>query len=282
MRPAFILALCASLATSPGYAATNCQSDAMLVFDGSGSMDEMTMEMRGPTRIDEARHALRDALPGIAVSRRIGLLTYGAGADGACTPTLRFAPVDGAAPAVIAAIEGLVAGGLTPLTASVQAAAEVLAYRTRPATVVLVTDGNETCGGTPCATGRVMEAAGHDLTVHVIGFRVVVDDFTWDNPEQADYAGGTTVAKCLADATGGLFVTTETVDDLVEALFVTLGCPVIGMAPASPVSAATKNAPGFARGAFSSAWGPDLLRLAKIFGPAGHRLSGAEPVSDGL
>jgi Ca-activated chloride channel family protein len=35
----------------------------------------------------------------------------------------------------------------------------------------------------------------------------------------------------LADETGGLFVTTETVDELVAALQVTLGCPVIGALP---------------------------------------------------
>ena len=34
--------------------------------------------------------------------------------------------------------------------------------------------------------------------------------------------------RCLADETGGLFVKTDTVDELIDALQQTLGCPVIG------------------------------------------------------
>ena len=67
-----------------------------------------------------------------------------------------------------------------------------------------------------------------DLTVRVIGFNVVVDSFGWDNPEQQTVTPGETVARCLADQTGGMFVSTETVDALADALRVTLGCALIG------------------------------------------------------
>ena len=93
---------------------------------------------------------------------------------------------------------------------------------------MLVTDGNETCGGRPCALGSALAAERQDLTVHVIGFKVVVDFFSWDNPEQQDVGAGNTVAKCLADRTGGLYVSTETVAQLADALRVTLGCSLIG------------------------------------------------------
>ena len=214
-----------SLTAGTVQAAPECFDDAMIVFDGSGSMGEITANQRA-TRIHEARQALRYALPEIAIHRRLGLMTYGTGEAGACSTTLKFPPIENAADPIIAEIEALAEGGLTPLTASVVEAAEVLFYKVRPATVVLVTDGNETCGGTPCATGKFIEAQGHDLTVHVIGFRVDVDDFVWDNPEQEAHEGATIVAKCLADTTEGRFVTSETVDELIEALQVTLGCPV--------------------------------------------------------
>ena len=74
---------------------------------------------------------------------------------------------------------------------------------------------------------REFRATARDLVVHVIGFRADVDFFAWNNPEQ-DPLSSTTVASWLADQTGGLFVTTETVDELVAALQRTLGCPVIG------------------------------------------------------
>ncbi|ARE83448.1 vWA domain-containing protein [Roseovarius sp. MS2] len=225
------IALCLALAVLPGptpQAATGCAADAMLVFDGSGSMAEVGHDPTAATRIIEARAALRRVMPDVAPYRRIGLLSYGAGGSHPCSGITRhFAPMPDAAAAVVVAVDALMPGGLTPIAASVAAAAEVLEYRTQPGIVVLVTDGNETCGGTPCALGAALTAEARDLTVHVIGFRVVHDPFSWNSPEAQGY-DGQTVAKCLADATGGVFVSTETVDELVDALRETLGCPLIG------------------------------------------------------
>lgn len=222
------LALCLALAALPGpppQASGGCAQDAMLVFDGSGSMEEVGHDPTAPTRIEDARRAVRRAMPDIAPYRRIGLLTYGPGASHPCAGiALRFGPRADAGAAVVAEIDALAPGGLTPLAASVAAAADVLEGA---GIVVLVTDGNETCGGTPCALGARLAAERPDLTVHVIGFRVVHDPFSWNSPEAGAY-DGQTVAKCLSDATGGLFVSTETVDELTRALRETLGCALIG------------------------------------------------------
>lgn len=193
-------------------------------------MDEIGFDTGDATRIDEARQAMARAMPEIAPFRRVGLLIYGPGPNGSCgNLDLRFPPQLDAAGPVIAEIEALRPGGLTPLSAAVAQAADVLDYRNAPGVIVLVTDGNETCGGRPCALGKSLAVTGRDLTVHVIGFRVVVDFFSWNNPEQDPLS--TTVSRCLADETGGLFVSTETVDELVVALQDTLGCPLIGRAP---------------------------------------------------
>ncbi len=231
MRP--VLALCAALALVPVAAgAQDCTRDAMLVFDGSASMAELGYDPTAPTRIIEARAAVARAMPQIAPVRRVGLLVYGPGGADSCSGIdLRFAPMPDAAEAVVAAIDGLEPRGLTPLAASVRAAAEALDAGRAPGIVVLVTDGNETCGGRPCALGADLAATAPGLTVHVIGFKVVADPFAWDNPEAQSYADGKTVAKCLADRTGGLFVSTETVDELAAALRETLGCALIGRTP---------------------------------------------------
>ena len=205
-----------------------CSVDAMLVFDGSASMDEISFETGPNTRIVEAREAIRRAMPDIEPFRRVGLLVYGPGPDSACRNIdLRFGPIDRSADPTIEAIDRLKPDGLTPLTDAVQLAAETLQFRKEPGVVVLVTDGNETCGGRPCEMARELRASARDLTIHVIGFRAVVDFFAWNNPEQ-DPHNSTTVARCLADETGGYFVTTETIDELVAALQKTLGCPVVG------------------------------------------------------
>ncbi|MBM7069981.1 VWA domain-containing protein [Actibacterium sp. 188UL27-1] len=201
----------------------------MLVFDGSASMSEVTVRMEDDTRIVEARKALRRALPDITPFRDVGLLVYGPGGADSCSGIdLRLPPAPDAADAIVAEVDALVPGGLTPLAASVAQAAEALDYHREPAIVVLITDGNETCGGRPCALGAQLAAESYHLKVHVIGFRVFNDPFSWNSPEAKTYGGGATVAKCLADQTGGMFVSTETVDDLVRALRQTLGCLVIG------------------------------------------------------
>lgn len=200
----------------------------MLVFDGSASMFEIGLDTTVP-RIEDARIAVARIMPQVAPVRRIGLVTYGPGPLGPCQNIdLRFPPIADAAGPVVAAIDDLKPAGLTPLTDSVLAAAEALDYRRRPGIVVLVTDGNETCGGRPCALGEQLKAEASALTVHVIGFKVTADFWPWNNPEQP--AGELTVARCLADRTGGMFVTTETVDELAEALRRTLGCPVVSWA----------------------------------------------------
>ena len=230
--PALAAALCLTASATALPAASGCAADAMLVFDGSASMNELGFDIQEKTRIEDARDALRDAMPDITPYRRVGLLVYGPGPGDACSNIdLRFGPSEDAAGPIIAAIDTLQPKGLTALTESVRQAAEALDYRTRPSIVVLVTDGNETCGGRPCALGDALARQAADLTIHVIGFKVVVDFFSWDNPEQKNYEGGKTVAKCLADRTGGMFVSTETVDELADALRVTLGCALIGQGP---------------------------------------------------
>lgn len=229
--PAFALAAALGLtpAQGPPAAATGCARDAMLVFDGSASMAELGFDVTAPTRMDEARAALTRAMPDIAPVRRVGLVTYGPGGADACSGiTLRFRPLADAADPVIDAVGALSPTGLTPIAASVARAVEVLEG---DGIVVLVTDGNETCGGRPCALGYDLAAAAPELTVHVIGFRVEYDPFAWDSPEANVYSGGTSVAKCLSDQTGGIYVHTETVDELTAALRETLGCALIGAAP---------------------------------------------------
>ena len=48
----------------------------------------------------------------------------------------------------------LVPAGKTPLTSAVEQAAEVLDYRAKPGVIVVVTDGEETCGGRLASLAR--------------------------------------------------------------------------------------------------------------------------------
>lgn len=220
------LACCAVGVTSVS-GGSECRRDAMLVFDGSSSMADLGFGAEGPTRIEEARSAVARVLPEIENVRRIGLMIYGPGSTFMCRRiSLKLLPQDNAAGPIISEIEAMQPSGLTPLTLSVEKAAEVLKYRSEPGIVVLVTDGSETCGGMPCALGQELAETGRDLTVHVIGFRLVFDPFSWNGKDEFARVAGE--VQCLAEATGGTYVSTETVDELSDALRRTLGCPLIG------------------------------------------------------
>lgn len=230
---AALAAICSLAPAGGGLSQTrqSCTDDAMLVFDASGSMAEMGYNGLDAPRIVEARAALRDALPDITPYRRLGLIVYGPGSGDSCANIdLRFLPRRDAAGVIIADVDRVQPDGETPLTQSVRNAADALHYKTRPATIVLVTDGKETCGGSPCLLAAELAQTGPGLTVHVIGFRVRSAFFAWKDSPTAGFGDGETVARCLADSTGGHYVSTENTEDLVRALQLTLGCPLYGQA----------------------------------------------------
>ena len=210
--------------THPLLASERCSEDAMIVFDGSGSMGEMGFNLLSEPRIFEAREAMARAIPPIADVRRLGLIVYGPGPAACDGVDLRFAPTAKAASRILSAIDVLRPRGDTPLTEAVATAANVLGHPQRGGTIVLVTDGKETCGGATCQVAADLASANPDLTIHVIGFRVQGDHFQYGE----GYGEGVSVAACMAEETGGDYIAAGDTDALVAALSVTLGCPIYG------------------------------------------------------
>ena len=100
-----------------------------------------------------------------------------------------------------------------------QQAADVLDYQHKPGLIVVLTDGEETCGGSPCDLGAQLHGSAMHLTVHIIGFRM--KDFSWTGEQSI------LDAKCLAEKNGGLYISAEAEQDLIDALEKTLGCPML-------------------------------------------------------
>jgi Ca-activated chloride channel homolog len=203
----------------------SCTEDAMLVLDASGSMsgNQELGIANSKARIDEVRSALFHVLPTATKHRKVGLITYGPGAYNQCNVKLDFAPMADSARKIMRSVEALVPAGKTPLTSAVEQAAEVLNYRVKPGVIVVLTDGEETCGGSPCHLGKQLRLLAHQLTVHVIAFRY--DNFSWTGANPA------MELACLADENRGLYVRANSERDLIEALRKTLDCPMISLAP---------------------------------------------------
>ena len=228
--PFFIIALAAFVACNASASRAEekkpapCTEDAMIVFDASGSMsgNQVLGIPNSRARIDEVRSALAQVLPTAAAHRRVGLITYGPGPYNQCNVKLNFKPTPDAANIIMSAVNALVPAGKTPLTSAVEQAADVLNYRSKPGVIVVVTDGEETCGRSPCDLAKQLHLTADQLTVHVIAFRY--DGFSW--------TGGNSVLDlmCLANESGGLYTRANSEEDLVEALEKTLDCPMISQA----------------------------------------------------
>ena len=98
----------------------------------------------------------------------------------------------------------------------------MLDYRQRPGVIVVLTDGEETCGASPCELGKELRDTAAQLTVHVIGFRL--KDFSWTGEHSI------LDTKCLAEQNAGLYITAQNKDDIVAALKTTLECPMLSSA----------------------------------------------------
>lgn len=86
---------------------------------------------------------------------------------------------------------GIKASGYTPIGRSLQVAAQALPAE-GPRSVVLVSDGEDTCAPpAPCDVAKQLKAAGTDLVVHTIGFKV--------------NAAARAQLSCVAAATGGTY-----------------------------------------------------------------------------
>lgn len=204
-----------------------CTEDAMIVFDASGSMAGngwgYGSESAGSVpRIDKVRAAMREILPSVTRFRRVGLITYGSGAWNQCSIRLELKPTPSAADRIMAAIDALRPAGRTPLSDAVAQAADVLDFRHKPGLIVVLTDGEETCGGSPCSTSERLHAEANQLTINVIGLRV--KNYAWMGDQ------GIIDAKCLAEKNGGQYLPVDTLAGLREALEKTLGCPMVTQA----------------------------------------------------
>ncbi len=188
------------LATLPARAQA---PDAILILDASNSM---WGRVDGRPKIVIAREAVAELARALPAGARLGLMAFGHRRPGDCGDidlVLPPAPVDPAAFAARAA--ALTPRGRTPLTAAITEAAGALGARDRPARIILVSDGIETCHPDPCAAARALKATAAQLVVHVIGFDVA------EAAAQAQLA-------CIAEATGGRFVPAASAAELGAAL----------------------------------------------------------------
>ena len=199
-----ITAACLALAVAlPLSVAAQERPNTILVLDGSGSM---WGQIDGINKIVIAREVVADILADFPADQNLGLTVYGHRERGVCTDieTIIEPGLDNRQ-AILDAVNAINPRGMTPMTDAVIAAADSLRYTEQAATVILVSDGIETCAPDPCAAARALEEAGIGFTAHVVGFDVTE-------------AEALAQMQCLANETGGLFLSAANADELATAL----------------------------------------------------------------
>jgi Ca-activated chloride channel homolog len=188
----------------------------ILVLDASGSM---WGQIGGATKMEIAKDVVGRIIGKWNDGDELGLVAYGHREKGSCSDIetlIEPGPLD--ATRYAAAVNGLSPKGKTPMTQSIRQAAEALKFTEKSATVILVSDGIETCDPDPCAVAAELERLGVGLTVHTVGFGL-------------DDKAAVKQLACLAEATGGISILAENAEELKTALDRTVQAEAVAAAP---------------------------------------------------
>ena len=183
--------------------AGSADAELAIIMDASSSMLEPD---EGGTRLDVAKRASTELVESLPDTARVGMLAYGTQESDApenhergCADIRELAPV-GAVD-----IEGLQARGYTPIGNSLRAAADMLSPDASERSIVLVSDGIDTCTPPPpCEVAAELADEGVGLAVHVVGFRA-------DEATRAEL-------ECIANTTGGSYRQADDAAALSESL----------------------------------------------------------------
>jgi len=189
----------------------------VFILDASNSMNKTLGE---DTRLNVAKGALIDLLDVVGTLDRAGLFVYGYRIDkddevASCQDIESLFPIlpDDAAnsPEVINAILGLQALGKTPIADALVAASNELLGLEGESAIVLITDGEETCGGDPTVVAHMLGTLDPPIKLHIVGL-----DVGFDVQERlAEIAG----------ITGGQYYAVGAAEDLFAALYTAVAPP---------------------------------------------------------
>ncbi|MBR0683875.1 VWA domain-containing protein [Roseomonas eburnea] len=198
------------------FAGAAAAQPAVLVLDGSSSM---WGRIGTRSKVDIVRDAVAGLMSRWAAARPVGLVAYGhrRAQDCADIEMLR-APATNAA-GIVALTQRITPRGRTPMADAVRLAAEALGPG--GGSIILVTDGIETCHPDPCAVAQQIARSGVRLVVHTVAFAL------------ADPAALAQL-RCMAQATGGLALAAPDAENLATALDRAAAMPTPGPRAAAP------------------------------------------------
>jgi hypothetical protein len=207
------------------------QSNVAFILDASGSMQADLPD--GERRITAARRALGELSTNIPAGVNASLWVFGhriGNSEAERTQSCRdieqlisLGPMDAAE--FTSQANSVTARGWTPLTDAISQAAATLPPASDNS-IVLISDGEATCGGDPCAVAAALADSNIDLVVNTIGFDV--DAATREQ------------LQCIARVTEGQYFDASNANELGSALQQAAVQPTV--IPASPTPVPTTPA----------------------------------------
>ncbi len=182
----------------------------VFILDASNSMNK---PLDSGSRLDAAKAALVDVWQTLPSETNVGLYLFGhrvgkGDREASCKdiePAFPIRPFDDATRAkMIAAVNAVQAKGLTPLADVLVQASTAISSAPGKHTIILVSDGEETCGGDPLVVAQMLGTMDPPVVLHIIGLDV--------DPAVRESLTG------MAQATGGSYYQVSQAQELISAL----------------------------------------------------------------
>jgi len=147
-----------------------------LILDVSGSM---AARIQGRSKMVLARSALHEAIRGLDTPAfHVGFRAYGFDSsvpktqEASCPNTVLLNPIVAyQIGSIRAQVDGLQPYGYTPIAKSLElAGADLRKTKASKQMIILISDGEETCGGDPVEVAEQLRQMGIDVETHVVGF----------------------------------------------------------------------------------------------------------------
>ena len=159
----------------------------VFIYDASGSMWGL---IEGETKMSIAARVLTRSVNNLSEDQAVGLVAYGHRKQGDCEDVEFIVPMNNVKKdEVISSLISIKPLGRTPLAFSATQVIEELKTNNAAATIILITDGIESCDGDLCAVIKKAKEDGITLKLHIVGFGLKEEE--------------TAALKCAAEAGDG-------------------------------------------------------------------------------
>ncbi|WP_431137225.1 vWA domain-containing protein [Psychroserpens mesophilus] len=198
-----LITLCCVLGFSlQSYTQQDAPSPILFIYDASGSM---WGQLDGKSKKVIASEVLSTSVNNLPSNQNIGLMAYGHRQKGDCNDIEFLVDLKNNSKSNITnAVSNMKALGKTPLARSASLAINSLKKTNTKATIILITDGIESCDGDVCKVVSEAKASGIDFKLHIVGFGLKESE--------------TTQLKCAANAGGGNYYDASNASALGEVL----------------------------------------------------------------